>query len=144
MERHTNFHALVKATQPTDPPIMDTFYSIKYFFILLPYESFYSLCWRWVSSSASPLKRIFYGCCRGFRFHRIESLYPAEQQGYAHDVTNSGGKIMSLFVPDRHGKFKMVLGYDSANQYPAGNPYFGAMIGRFGNRIAAGQFTLER
>ncbi|HBK88585.1 MAG: aldose epimerase family protein [Cyclobacteriaceae bacterium] len=65
-------------------------------------------------------------------------------KGMRMTVTNFGGKIMSLFVPDRHGKFEdVVLGYDSANQYPAGNPYFGAMIGRFGNRIAAGQFTLN-
>ncbi len=59
-------------------------------------------------------------------------------------VTNFGGKIMSLQVPDRNGKFgDVVLGYDSASQYPAGNPYFGAMIGRYGNRIAAGQFKLN-
>lgn len=65
-------------------------------------------------------------------------------KGMRMTVTNFGGKIMTLLVPDRNGKFDdVVLGYDSANQYPAGNPYFGAMIGRFGNRIAAGQFTLN-
>lgn len=59
-------------------------------------------------------------------------------------ITPYGGKIISLWVPDRNGNFgDVVLGYDSAEHYINGNPYFGAMIGRFGNRIAKGKFTLE-
>lgn len=59
-------------------------------------------------------------------------------------VTNLGGKIVSLWVPDKTGEFgDVVLGYDSVTQYITGNPYFGAMIGRYGNRIAKGKFTLE-
>jgi aldose 1-epimerase len=55
-----------------------------------------------------------------------------------------GGKIVSLEVPDKNGNLgDVVLGYDSVDQYIKGNPYFGAMIGRFGNRIAKGKFSLE-
>jgi len=55
-----------------------------------------------------------------------------------------GGKIVSLMVPDKNGVLgDVVLGYDSAEQYIGGNPYFGALIGRYGNRIAKGKFILE-
>ena len=66
------------------------------------------------------------------------------KNGTSLKAINYGAKIMSLVVPDRHGNFAdVVLGYDSAEQYPTGNPYFGAAIGRFGNRIAKGKFSLE-
>ena len=59
-------------------------------------------------------------------------------------ITPYGGKVISLWVPDKNGNLgDIVLGYDSASQYPAGNPYFGALIGRYGNRIGKGQFTLD-
>ncbi|HRE66176.1 MAG TPA: aldose epimerase family protein [Cyclobacteriaceae bacterium] len=59
-------------------------------------------------------------------------------------ITPYGGKVISLWVPDRNGKLSdIVLGYDSATQYPTGNPYFGALIGRYGNRIGKGQFSIE-
>ena len=59
-------------------------------------------------------------------------------------VTNYGGKIISLFVPDKDGTMgDVVLGYDSLKQYLNGNPYFGAIIGRCGNRIANGKFSLD-
>jgi aldose 1-epimerase len=60
------------------------------------------------------------------------------------DITNFGGKVMSIWVPDRQGKLgDVVLGYDSASQYPGGNFYFGALIGRYGNRIAKGKFSID-
>lgn len=59
-------------------------------------------------------------------------------------VTNLGGRIISLWVPDKNGELAdVVLGYDSVKQYVTGNPYFGALIGRFGNRIANGKFKLD-
>lgn len=58
-------------------------------------------------------------------------------------ITSYGGKLISLWVPDKNGVLgDVVLGYDSASQYVKGNPYFGAMIGRFGNRIARGSFKI--
>jgi len=59
-------------------------------------------------------------------------------------ITNFGGIIVSLKTPDRDGKFSdIVLGFDSLAPYVAGTPYFGALIGRYGNRIARGKFTLD-
>jgi aldose 1-epimerase len=59
-------------------------------------------------------------------------------------ITNYGGIITSVFVPDKKGKSgDVVLGFDNVNDYVKENPYFGATIGRYGNRIAKGKFTLE-
>lgn len=60
------------------------------------------------------------------------------------EITNFGGKVVSIIVPDKKGEFKdVVLGYDHIDDYISGNSYFGALIGRYGNRIAKGKFTLE-
>jgi aldose 1-epimerase len=59
-------------------------------------------------------------------------------------VMNYGGIIVSLKTPDKNGMSgDIVLGYDSLSGYVANNPYFGALIGRYGNRIAKGKFSLE-
>src|SRR5688500_10333311 len=55
-----------------------------------------------------------------------------------------GGIITSLRVPDRAGKTDdIVLGFDRLDDYLKDHPFFGAIIGRYGNRIAKGQFTLD-
>src|ERR1039457_1659468 len=59
-------------------------------------------------------------------------------------ICNYGGLVISLKVPDRNGHFgDVVLGYDNLAGYIKDTPYFGAMIGRYGNRIAKGKFTLD-
>ena len=59
-------------------------------------------------------------------------------------ITNYGGIVTHLLVRDREGAAAdVVLGYDSLAPYHEGSPYFGALIGRVGNRIAAGTFTLD-
>ena len=59
-------------------------------------------------------------------------------------ITNYGAKVMSVIIPDKMGnKSNVVLGYDSAYEYIDGNPYFGATIGRYANRIEKGTFTLD-
>jgi aldose 1-epimerase len=59
-------------------------------------------------------------------------------------ITNYGGIIVSLRAPDRNGKLDdIVLGYDSLDQYIAKTAYFGAIIGRYANRIAHGTFQLD-
>jgi aldose 1-epimerase len=59
-------------------------------------------------------------------------------------ITNYGGIVVSLRVPDKAGKFDdVVLGYESLAGYLKETPYFGALIGRYGNRIARGTFTLD-
>ena len=59
-------------------------------------------------------------------------------------ITNYGGIIVSLRTPDRNGKLDdVVLGYDSLDKYIAKTAYFGAIIGRYANRIAHGSFQLD-
>ena len=59
-------------------------------------------------------------------------------------ITNYGGRIVSLMVPDRSGKLTDVeLGHDSIANYLADDGNFGALIGRYGNRIGNGKFTLD-
>lgn len=59
-------------------------------------------------------------------------------------VTNYGGRLVSIMVPDKAGKMTdVVLGYGSIADYLASSGNFGATIGRFGNRIAQGRFTLD-
>lgn len=60
-------------------------------------------------------------------------------------ITTYGGIVVSLKVPDRNGKMDdIVLGYDTLDDYLKGNSaYFGALIGRYGNRIGKGRFTLD-
>lgn len=55
-----------------------------------------------------------------------------------------GGIIVSLRTPDKNGKLDdIVLGFDSLDGYLAEHPYFGAIIGRYGNRIGNARFTLD-
>ncbi len=59
-------------------------------------------------------------------------------------ITNYGGIVTHLRVPDRDGDLAdVVLGYDSLAAYLADSPYFGAIVGRYGNRIGAGRFELD-
>ncbi|HEV2379412.1 MAG TPA: aldose epimerase family protein [Terriglobia bacterium] len=59
-------------------------------------------------------------------------------------ITNYGGRIVSLTAPDRSGKMDdVVLGFDDLAGYLANNPYFGALIGRYGNRIGGAKFRLD-
>ena len=59
-------------------------------------------------------------------------------------VISYGATLVSLKIPDRNGKVAdIVLGYDNLEGYEQGKSYFGGTIGRYGNRIAGGQFTLD-
>jgi len=59
-------------------------------------------------------------------------------------ITNVGGIIMEIWTQDRDGNLADInLGFDQPEDYLKPNPYFGALIGRYGNRIALGKFTLD-
>jgi aldose 1-epimerase len=59
-------------------------------------------------------------------------------------IITYGGAIQSLKVPDKNGHFDdVVLGHDDLEGYLTNSPFFGALIGRYGNRIAKGHFTLD-
>jgi len=67
------------------------------------------------------------------------------RSGMTVQITNYGGRIINCWVPDRNNDFKdVVTGFKSINEYLNANEvYFGALIGRYGNRISNGKFTLN-
>jgi aldose 1-epimerase len=74
----------------------------------------------------------------------VELFTLTNSHGIQVRLTNYGGIITALRTPDRSGHFDdIVLGYDSLAGYIRNSPYFGAVVGRYGNRIARGQFTLD-
>jgi aldose 1-epimerase len=59
-------------------------------------------------------------------------------------ISTYGGDVMEIKAPDRNGKYSdVVLAFDKVQDYETPGPYFGALIGRYGNRIANGTFTLD-
>jgi len=72
-------------------------------------------------------------------------LYVLTAKGGAEaSITNYGGAVVSLKVPDRNGKLAdVVLGYDNADGYVNDKSFFGALVGRYGNRIGHAQFALD-
>ena len=74
----------------------------------------------------------------------LEVYSLANKNGLTMTVTNYGGRIVTLLVPDKNGKMSdVVLGFDSLKRYLVGSHVYGALIGRFGNRIAKGKFKLD-
>jgi aldose 1-epimerase len=66
------------------------------------------------------------------------------ENGVEAAVISFGAVLQELKIPDREGKFAdVVLGYDDLAGYENGKSYFGATVGRYGNRIAGGEFTLD-
>lgn len=64
--------------------------------------------------------------------------------GVTAQITNYGGIITTLNVPDKDGNFDdVVLGFYTLEEYIKKSPHFGCLVGRFGNRIAGGKFTLD-
>jgi len=74
----------------------------------------------------------------------VELITLTNARGVELRAMTYGAIIVSLKVPDRAGKLNdIVLGYDSLAGYVKSSPYFGAVVGRYGNRIAKGMFTLD-
>jgi aldose 1-epimerase len=74
----------------------------------------------------------------------IEIYTLRNAKGMEATIMTYGGIVTSLKVPDKNGKFDdVVLGHDNLGGYLTNSPFFGALIGRYGNRIAKGKFTLD-
>ena len=66
------------------------------------------------------------------------------RNGVEVQITNYGGAVVSVRTPDRAGKMSdIVLGFDQPQGYVAGTSFFGALVGRYANRIAKGKFSLK-
>ena len=76
---------------------------------------------------------------------RPTDLYTLKNtSGMVVKITNQGAKIVQILVPDKNGQVgDVVLGYETVDQYVAGRASYGAIIGRYANRIAKGRFTLN-
>src|SRR5215213_3966879 len=93
-------------------------------------------------ATAQSISRKSFGTADG----QNVNLYTLKnRQGMKATITNYGGIVVSLTAPDRRGRFDdVVLGYNDLDDYMKPPfPYFGAIIGRYGNRIAKGRFTLN-
>ncbi|MGJ5817999.1 aldose epimerase family protein [Paludibaculum fermentans] len=73
------------------------------------------------------------------------SLYTLRNRnGVEIAITNYGARVVTLKTPDARGRLAdIALGFDSLKGYEGPNPYFGAIVGRYGNRIAKGKFSLD-
>ena len=87
--------------------------------------------------SSKPFGRLPDG--RETHLHTLQN-----RSGASAAITDFGGILVRLLVPDRTGKLDdVVLGFDSVDPYVDRSPFFGAIIGRFGNRIGGCRFTLD-
>lgn len=94
------------------------------------------------SGQTSSVKKEDFGKADG----QSVALYTlTNRNGVEAKITPYGGIVVTLKVPDRNGKLgDIVLGFDNLDSYLKGNdPYLGALIGRYGNRIGNGRFTLN-
>jgi aldose 1-epimerase len=92
-------------------------------------------------TAAPPIEQRSFGQAGG----KPISLYTLRNKaGMEVTVTTFGGAVTSLNVPDRNKTFAdVVLGFDQVAPYEATTSYFGALIGRYGNRIGKGRFQLD-
>ncbi|MFC7303782.1 aldose epimerase family protein [Streptomyces monticola] len=88
----------------------------------------------------APAKELFGRMPDGTKVER----WTLQNGGTRMKVLSYGGIVQSLELPDRHGRYTNVsLGFDNLDDYLTATTYFGALIGRYGNRIDKGRFTLE-
>lgn len=74
----------------------------------------------------------------------VDVYVVTNNNGMRASISTWGGIVTGLTAPDSQGEFAdVVLGFDDLDGYLAGHPYFGAIVGRYGNRIARGAFTLD-
>jgi aldose 1-epimerase len=94
------------------------------------------------ASSQSRIQKHAFGTAEDGQTADIYIL--RNKSGMEVSITNYGGAVVSLKVPDRAGNFAdVVLGYDNVQGYVADKAYFGGIIGRYANRIAHGKFALN-
>ena len=93
------------------------------------------------ASKPAPVQKAAFGKTQEGTAVDIYTL--TNRNGMVAKIATYGATLTELLVPGKGGKTNVVLGYDRLEPYLAGTPYFGATIGRVGNRIAKGRFTLN-
>jgi aldose 1-epimerase len=95
-----------------------------------------------MSHSGSSWREAEFGVTREGQAASVFTL--KNRDGLTAQITNYGGTVTSLRVPDRDGRLdNIVLGFETLADYESGKAFFGALIGRYGNRIAGGRFELD-
>jgi aldose 1-epimerase len=75
---------------------------------------------------------------------KVDIFTITNKDGIVVNIITFGGRITSLTAADKNGKMEnVVLGFENLEQYEKDNPFFGALVGRYGNRIAKGKFSLN-
>jgi aldose 1-epimerase len=98
-------------------------------------------CVRQAGDRPPPISRAPFGVTA--TGEAVDRYTLSNRRGMAVEIATYGGIVVSCRVPDRAGVVAdVVLGFDSLEGYLKGHPYFGAIVGRYGNRIAKGRFTL--
>ncbi len=93
-------------------------------------------------SSQSSITKEAFGTAPDGQAVEIYTL--RNDKGVEARIMTYGGILVSLKVPDKNGQLgDVVLGYDNLDSYVKNSPYFGALVGRYGNRIAKGHFALD-
>ena len=93
------------------------------------------------STLAQKITKASFGTADG---QAVDLYTLTNRNGMEAKITNYGGIVTSLTAPDRTNKWTdVVLGFNDLAPYLKGHPYFGALVGRYGNRIAKGRFTLN-
>nr|XP_043614894.1 galactose mutarotase-like [Erigeron canadensis] len=101
---------------------------VLYYFITIIIISTFVFLWGGVSASK----------------HEDIGIYELNNGHFSIKLTNWGATIISVFLPDKNGKFgDVVLGYESVDAYKNDTTYFGGIVGRVANRIGGAQFTLN-
>jgi aldose 1-epimerase len=93
------------------------------------------------SPTRTPIQKAAFGKTKEGTAVDIYTL--TNRHGMVAKITTYGATLTELLVPGKTGVTNVVLGYDRLEPYLAGTPYFGATVGRVGNRIAKGRFTLS-
>src|SRR6476659_8307183 len=94
-----------------------------------------------ISTYAQKITKTSFGTADG---QAVDLYTLTNRNGMEAKITNYGAIVTSLTAPDRNNSFAdVVLGFNNLDSYLKGHPYFGAIVGRYGNRIAKGRFTLN-
>ena len=108
-----------------------------------PWEAIFLIAGATMMQAATSIQRADFGKTRDGVAVSVYTLM--NKNGLTARITNYGGRVVSLTAPDRSGKMAdVVLGFDSLDGYLQNpGPFFGALIGRYGNRIGHARFTLD-
>ena len=113
----------------------------KFFLVLAGVGCLLSLSVRMPGDAKAQIRKQPFG--KIAEQNTIDLFTLTNAQGVEARIMTYGGTVVSLKVPDRTGKMgDVVLGHDTLEGYLKNNPYFGSIIGRYGNRIAKGRFSL--